>query len=209
MSRPPQAVLQRLRRAAGFGLVVLALLVVSAPAMAEPAQSGSVEKSKGILDKLESGVLGLSEGGPGPAAEAATPARVDKRMPEPPPAFVSDSDTYQKYLDSLQAYFDSSVKGLAHRQRVFEWQLFSAKLIFVIVLLLVGSGVYFAAVQFHVELKSRMKNPAAESDMKTELSAGADGVKVSSGVLGVIILTLSLAFFYLYLVYVYPIEEIL
>lgn len=34
------------------------------------------------------------------------------------------------------------------------------------------------------------------------------GIKVSSPVLGVIILALSLAFFYLYLVYVYPIKEI-
>jgi len=32
---------------------------------------------------------------------------------------------------------------------------------------------------------------------------------VASPVLGVVILVISLAFFYLYLVYVYPIEEIL
>jgi hypothetical protein len=40
-----------------------------------------------------------------------------------------------------------------------------------------------------------------------ELSTG--GLKISSPVLGVIILGLSLAFFYLYLVYVYPIAETL
>jgi hypothetical protein len=36
----------------------------------------------------------------------------------------------------------------------------------------------------------------------------ASGIKVSSPVLGVVILVISLAFFYFYLVYVYPIENI-
>jgi hypothetical protein len=40
------------------------------------------------------------------------------------------------------------------------------------------------------------------------LDLSTAGLKVSSPVLGVIILVISLAFFYLYLVYVYPISEI-
>jgi len=42
-----------------------------------------------------------------------------------------------------------------------------------------------------------------------QLELGQTGLKVSSPVLGVIILVISLAFFYLYLVYVYPIGELL
>ena len=42
----------------------------------------------------------------------------------------------------------------------------------------------------------------------TSFSASATGISVSSPVLGVIILVISLAFFYLYLVYVYPISEL-
>jgi hypothetical protein len=39
-----------------------------------------------------------------------------------------------------------------------------------------------------------------------EIEVSASGAKVSTPVIGVIILTLSLAFFYLYLKFVFPIE---
>ncbi|MCP4430819.1 MAG: hypothetical protein GY806_07575 [Gammaproteobacteria bacterium] len=90
--------------------------------------------------------------------------------------------------------------GLKHRQRVLEWQHLSTKIILFVVLTLVGMGLYFAWVQFQ-------KGETLEAQNKIELSA--EGVKVSSPVLGVIILALSLGFFYLYLVHVYPIQEII
>lgn len=43
----------------------------------------------------------------------------------------------------------------------------------------------------------------------TSLEAGRGGIKVSSPVLGVIILIISFLFFYMYLVHVYPISEIM
>ncbi len=46
------------------------------------------------------------------------------------------------------------------------------------------------------------------TDETTEIVASVKGIKVSSPILGVIILVISLLFFYLYLVYVYPITEI-
>jgi hypothetical protein len=98
---------------------------------------------------------------------------------------------------------------------VFEWQLFSSKVTFLTVLLLVAAGIVFAAIQFRVGLARRRqdaKENAAQPDdkgMVTELELGTTGIKVSSPVLGVIILLISLAFFYLYLVYVYPISELI
>ena len=71
--------------------------------------------------------------------------------------------------------------------------------------MLVGSGVVFAAIQFRAGLK-RPRSAAPDEATQIDLSAGS--VKVSSPVLGVIILVISLGFFYLYLVYVYPISEI-
>jgi hypothetical protein len=59
-------------------------------------------------------------------------------------------------------------------------------------------------MKFHAE-KGRDGTTVQEP---TELEISKSGVKVSSPILGVIILVISLAFFYLYLVYVYPIEEI-
>ncbi len=141
---------------------------------------------------------------------------LDPMRPEAPAAFVQDPETLEKYQQSLRAYYDYRISGLEHRSRVFKWQLFSAKLIFAIVLILVGAGIYFAAVQFYAGLaqdKARRESlPAGETQQgppttQTEISASLEGIKISSPVLGVIILTLSLAFFYLYLVYVYPIED--
>lgn len=170
--------------------------------IAEPKDSSSYDQRLKILNDVLAGKIKL-------ATESPRDPDEDKRLPESPPDFVKDQPTYDKYLLSLQSYFDNSTTSLKHRQKVFEWQLFSAKLIFITVLVIVASGVYFAAVQFHVELREKKLSKDTKAQSKTEISAGADGIKVSSGVLGVIILTLSLAFFYLYLVYVYPIEEIL
>jgi hypothetical protein len=103
----------------------------------------------------------------------------------------------------VQAYYDYHRWGLRLRQRSYEWQLQSSKIIFVVVLLLVGLGIYFAWVQFHVDIV-RGTPPA---QIVSEITAGKEGLRVSSPVLGVIILVLSLLFFYLYLAFVYPITQ--
>ncbi|MGR9054122.1 MAG: hypothetical protein ACU84J_15900 [Gammaproteobacteria bacterium] len=136
-------------------------------------------------------------------SKPARPGESDPMLPESPESVFADQSTLQAYRQSLKAYYGYRQSGLEHRSKVFQWQLLSAKLIFVVVLILVAAGIYFAAVQFHYG----MKRQNGES-MQTELSATTEGLKVSSPVLGVIILVISLAFFYLYLVYVYPIEDI-
>lgn len=146
------------------------------------------------------------------ASEAASPVA--------PPEWLKDPATNQAFLDAMGEYYRYRASGLRHRGRVFEWQLLSSKLIFVTVLMLVGAGMIFAAIQFRVGLKRpRVEAPAgantgaaaavATAEVATQIDLSATSVKVSSPVLGVIILVISLAFFYLYLVYVYPISEIL
>lgn len=102
---------------------------------------------------------------------------------------------------AIKEYFQHIIESNEHQRRVFSWQLLSAKIIFAVVVVLVAAGIYFAAVQFHHGLSS-----GKQSEQETEFEASLKGIKVSSPVLGVIILTISLAFFYLYLVHVYPIE---
>ncbi|MGH6921170.1 MAG: hypothetical protein ACREJ0_26130, partial [Geminicoccaceae bacterium] len=102
------------------------------------------------------------------------------------------------------AYYAYRKAGYEHRLGVFAWQSLSTKIIFVVVLLLVLAGIYFAAIQFHAGLRRRDGADPAE----TELSLSLSEVKVRSPVLGVIILTISLAFFYLYLVHIYPIRNV-
>jgi hypothetical protein len=148
--------------------------------------------------------------------------------PSPTEVAMSDKDTKQAYLVSMQRFYEYRTNGYAFRSRVFEWQLFSSRVIFVIVVLLVLAGIYFAAIQFHVALSIAKRNTLAAARQAAEAASGpkapptdaplslaaeleisAKGVVVKSSVLGVLILTLSLAFFYLYLVYVYPINDTL
>ena len=134
---------------------------------------------------------------PQPKAEEVKPV-----VPSPPDPAGLDPKTNERYQAALQRYYEYLFSGFEHRQRVFEWQLISSKVIFGVVLVLVFAGMYFAAVQFHIALHEKVKGEP------TQLEASLSGIKVSSSVLGVIILVISLAFFYLYLVHVYPITEI-
>ena len=112
----------------------------------------------------------------------------------------SDFDSLTKihYLEAYQEYYQYRTKGFQHRQDVFKWLLISSKLIFVLVIVLVMMGIVFSGLQFK----------KGSNDSKTELEFSKAGIKVTSSVLGVIVLIISLLFFYLYLVYVYPIQEI-
>ena len=119
---------------------------------------------------------------------------------------LMDSEGQAAMKSALKAYYDYRTEGYGHRQRVFAWQLLSSRIIFVVVIVLVGAGIYFSWLQFRADLKATDKE--GNRGVST-LEASTSGIKVSSPVLGVIILVISLLFFYLYLQYVYPIEEIL
>jgi hypothetical protein len=160
-----------------------------------PDGSIQFEYSDGTTRRVESSITQspIESGG---AASSLAPAA--------PPEWLKDAATNQAFLDSAREYYAYKASGLRYRSRVFEWQLFSSRIIFATVILLVASGMVFAAIQFRVGLR----RPSVAADAtQIDLSAGA--IKVSSPVLGVIILVISLAFFYLYLVYVYPISEIM
>ncbi|HEY3404497.1 MAG TPA: hypothetical protein VGK59_14005 [Ohtaekwangia sp.] len=119
------------------------------------------------------------------------------------PLFLSQDDSVLKYYrQSCIAYYTFKRNQFRHADRVFAWQLISSKIIFFVVIGLVLAGIWFASVQFYRGMKAGQEMPATN----LELSAGS--VKIGSSVLGLLILTLSIAFFYLYLVYVYPIEKI-
>jgi hypothetical protein len=129
-----------------------------------------------------------------------------------------DPETAREAREAFREYYRYRTTGFRHRRATFEWQLLSSKIIFTAVILLVFTGIYFAGVQFHATLRRPPPRVATEAaadaaeptvaGLGGTIDAGPGSIKVSSPVLGVIILTLSLAFFYLYLVYVYPIQEI-
>jgi hypothetical protein len=75
-------------------------------------------------------------------------------LPESAPSVVmSDPATRAEYLTAMQRFYEYRANGDAYRSRVFEWQLLSSRVIFVIVLVLVIAGIYFAAAQFRAQSK--------------------------------------------------------
>lgn len=105
------------------------------------------------------------------------------------------------YNAAQEAFYTYRLEQLNHRLKVFQWQYLSSQVIFGVVVLVVAIGLYFSWMQFHA---SNLGQDLGRSDIE----ASDKGVKISSPVLGVIILALSLGFFYLYLVHVYPINEV-
>jgi hypothetical protein len=128
-------------------------------------------------------------------------------FPEAPEPGQASAATNAAYQEALQAYFAYRKAGYEHRLEVFAWQSMSTIIIFFVVLLLVLCGIGFAAIQFRAGLRGRGgEGPTAQEE--TEISLSLSEVKVRSPVLGVVILAISLAFFYLYLVHVYPIRNV-
>ncbi len=184
-------------------MVTLYLLLLIVP-VSQASNSQQGEKQETPQEKLEN-IINKAE----LVSEKSTrPVVDDPARPEPLPVSPSDPETKKLYEKALQDYYVYRSEGLQHRRAVFVWQLFSAKLIFVIVLILVASGVIFAAIQFRRGIHDGAGSPGSRDDLSTEMEISSKGIKINSPVLGVIILTLSLAFFYLYLVHVYPIENI-
>ena len=141
-------------------------------------------------------------------------------LPDASALQILDDTSKEEFFTAMREYYRYRVSGYRHRARVFEWQLVSSRVIFVVVIFLVLAGVYFSWVQFRAGLSVKSVPEAASTEESaasvpllkpdiTEFTASVKGIKVSSPVLGVIILVISLVFFYLYLVYVYPIHEAL
>jgi len=94
------------------------------------------------------------------------------------------------------------IYSLEHRKEVFNWQLQASRWIFVIVMLIVLSGLVLSYMHFYKSLK----NPEGSND-NTELDMSTSGIKMNSSVIGLMILVLAIAFLYLYLIHVFPINE--
>jgi hypothetical protein len=158
----------------------------------QPADStGSRRASVVVLEEF------LAEERAGEAGQPPRPELPAAAQLEALAAF--DSSAARAYLAALRGLYEYQARGFEHRSRVFNWQYRSSILIFSVVNLLVLAGLAFSWMQFR---------RGWGSGLESEMEFSGAGVKIRSSVLGVIILVVSLAFYYLYLAYVYPIEEI-
>ena len=146
---------------------------------------------------------------------------VAAQMTGPPIATTTtpDSVELQQRATLRSAQVNWAISAYRHRTDSFAWQLFSGKILFFLVSALVLVGIYFSWQQFRKAMKladNRAKAVAAGNVIEVEggnelaqtLKVSTEGVELQSSVLGVVILVLSLCFFYLYLVHIYPITEV-
>jgi hypothetical protein len=149
-----------------------------------------------------------------------------------------DATTRSLCNQATQESYRYLISAYQHRRSSFDWNLAADKIIFAVVILLVISGLVFAGIQFRIALTGNIaaqsgtslpakegapretEPPTFRSDqqgqgssrqsggMATDLEFSTKGIKVSSSVLGVTVLLISMAFFYLYARYVYPVQEV-
>lgn len=106
------------------------------------------------------------------------------------------------YDSSLMAYYDFSIVQFQRANKVLAWQTTSGKIIFWIVVTIVMFGIILSGIQFYLSAKSNFDMP------KSEINLSYKGIRLHSSVLGLLILIISIAFFYLYLNYVYPVSTL-
>ena len=120
----------------------------------------------------------------------------------------------------LRAREEYTVFAWKNRQDAFAWQSVSTKVIFWVVIVVVLTGLYLSWMQFNLAHKmpltkttqtkkgqSNKANPSDQIEAST-IEVTTSGVKITSSVIGLIILVLSIVFFFLYLKFVYPIIEV-
>lgn len=150
------------------------------------------------------------------ALDRAVKATEQQRTESPGADLVSgilsacqDANTQVKGCEEIRsAVFKQQKDLLEYNVDVFHWQGFSTKIMFWIVILLTLSGLGFAGIQFW--LTFRYYDPRKQPDapkMDAEAKMSADGIEFKTPVLGVTVLFISMAFLFLYMKYVYPIEE--
>ena len=147
-----------------------------------------------------------------------------------------DDETNRKSRQTdFESYVNHKVWQREFEHKTWEWHLLSTKIIFFVVTLIVLFGLRLTYLQFMRDghqTKSRRKlsdrteasttvsnddglgKPGEAKPLDTgtastgnRIKVGLDGFEITSQVIGLLVLMLSLAFFYLYLKQVYPIFE--
>jgi hypothetical protein len=96
-----------------------------------------------------------------------------------------DSVTAMGCADAVRAYYDYRVSELAHRRAVFEWQLFSSRIIFWIVIGLVVTGGAFSGIQFRIALEApRAARVDAVARLASSVPSASQGAVPSAITLG-------------------------
>ncbi len=106
----------------------------------------------------------------------------------------------KKYQDSLMAFYDYQAAFMRYGAHLYAWELWVSSLVLGLVAIIVFAGLSFSGYQ----LWKAVTVAGVQTTAEMELSAGK--LRVTSSVVGIVVLLISLAFFYLFIVEVYPIK---
>jgi hypothetical protein len=140
-----------------------------------------------------------------------------------------DNSTLEKIADKsnqtvIQAKYDLGEKQykyeswrIDYTKRLYEYQMYSSVVLLILSFLVLGCGLFFSYMQFQNRLKNinpkmlSSNNPNGQEENndenKTSLKISMAGIEISSSIIGLLILCVSLAFFYLYIANIYPIID--
>ena len=201
------------------------------PVTRNPGEARGKDERRTTIRPVVSSPVSDSEPPPPPQSVGNTQTNVvddrRSRAQEPVPAgdsasiqngARSDSVVYAAYISAVRAYYEGREKKyrlndslralvsahqawtLKNRQSAMKRQQFIGIVVFCVAVVLVAIGVVFAWMQFRIAMRHAK---AGEILPSSTIKASIGSIEVSSSVLGILILALSLVFFYLYLRYVF------
>lgn len=120
------------------------------------------------------------------------------------PNFNKISEEAQQHtLSETQSLKEYTEWSLNYNKKVFEWNYISSIIIFIVMISIIILGIYFALIQFR-----NSTNHRESKDFQTSIKISANGIEISSSVIGLLTLLISLAFLYLYLENIHQISRI-
>jgi hypothetical protein len=117
----------------------------------------------------------------------------------------AESDGEKSAISYCYEVIERKREAISEARSTFWWHRLSSRVSFVLAHLFVLIGVAAAIAEF---LQARRLREAGAKAESAELSIGLDGVAVKTALSGIILLSLALGFYFLYLKFVYPVQFI-
>jgi hypothetical protein len=108
---------------------------------------------------------------------------------------------WQKYTAYQAAQYDEQTAFMQHRIAVFRWQEHASNVMLWVVVAVVLCGLVFSAVQLAAAVR-------LGRDSEGNLEIGAQGLKITSSVIGLFVLAMSIAFVVIFVDQIYSIQVV-
>lgn len=189
-----------MKRHARMVVCVIALLCTTG--LGQDCPTHVVFGNDGLLHKLD--CKGKEVGRADITALKNTSADLQTGSSKTEPAPQDPAVTAKRIAWDIE-YIDYQMWALKHTRSIFFWQHVMTQVISLVVLAMVLAGFYFASVQFQI---AKTHTLSAKQETIHEMKLSLQGFSVKTSALGVVILVASMAFFFLYIRYVYPIQPL-